>query len=68
VRWARHIVAWHASGITNAATEAANNLIKRIKRVGFGFRSFRTYRIRVLLYAGRPNWTLLERIYPADIR
>jgi transposase len=68
VRWARQIVAWHASGITNAATEAANNLIKRIKRVGFGFRSFRNYRIRVLLYAGRPNWTLLERIYPAHIR
>lgn len=68
VRWAAQIVAWHASGITNAATEAANNLIKRIKRVGFGFRSFRNYRIRVLLYAGRPNWALLERIYPAEIR
>jgi len=68
VRWARQIVAWHASGITNAATEAANNLIKRVKRIGFGFRSFRNYRIRVLLYAGRPNWALLQHIHPAEIR
>jgi transposase len=28
---------------------------KRIKRIGFGFRRFAHYRIRVLLYAGRPN-------------
>jgi hypothetical protein len=61
------MLAW-CSGITNAATEAANNLIKRIKRVGFGFRSFRNYRIRVLLYAGRPTWALLERSHPAEIR
>lgn len=67
-RWRDQICAWHASGITNAATEAANNLIKRIKRIGFGFRSFRNYRIRVLLYAGRPNWTLLDQITPAEIR
>jgi transposase len=67
-RWAGHIAAWHASGITNAATEGANNLIKRIKRIGFGFRSFRNYRTRILLYAGRPNWTLLDTITPAQIR
>jgi len=49
VRWAHQITAWHASRITNAATEGANNLIKRVKRVAFGFRSFRNYRIRALL-------------------
>ncbi len=38
-----------------------NNLIKRI---GFGFRPFTSYRIRVLLYAGRPNWDLLPTITP----
>jgi hypothetical protein len=27
-------------------------------------RNFRHYRIRSLLYAGRPNWTLLEAITP----
>ena len=41
-----------------------NNLIKRIKRVAFGFTSFRNYRIRSLLYAGKPNWSVLETIRP----
>ena len=40
-------------------TEALNNLVKRIKRIGFGFRNFENYRIRALLYAGRPNWRVL---------
>jgi transposase len=30
-------------------------LIKCIKRIGFGFTRFANYRIRVLLYAGKPN-------------
>ena len=41
-----------------------NNLIKRIKRVGFGFRKFTYYRVRALLYAGNPNWDLLATITP----
>ena len=48
----------------NAPTEAANNLIKRVKRVAFGFTRFRNYRVRVLLYAGRPNWQLLATVTP----
>jgi transposase len=36
--------------------------IKRIKRIGFGFRNFENYRIRALLYAGRPNWRVLGSI------
>jgi transposase len=36
-------------------TEAVNNLIKRIKRIAFGLTVFRHYRIRALLYAGRPT-------------
>ncbi len=44
------------------STEALNNLIKRIKRVGFGFRNFENYRIRALLYAGKPNWRVLGSI------
>ena len=50
--------------VTNGPTEAANNLIKRIKRIAFGFTRFRNYRIRVRLYAGRPNWDLLATITP----
>jgi hypothetical protein len=41
-----------------------NNLIKRVKRVAFGFKRFRNYRIRTLLYAGKPNWHLLPTITP----
>jgi len=41
-----------------------NNLAKRIKRVAFGFRSFRNYRVRTLLYAGRPRWALLTTLPP----
>jgi transposase len=63
-RWTAEIVAWHKAFVSNGPTEAVNNLMKRIKRVGFGFRSFIHYRIRVLLYAGRPNWDLLPTLTP----
>ena len=45
-------------------TEVVNNVMKRIKRVGFGFRSFVHYRVRVLLCAGRPNWDQLLTLTP----
>jgi transposase len=64
IRWKEQIAAWHRSHVTNAPTEAANNLIKRIKRVAFGFTRFRNYRVRVLLYAGKPNWDLLATLTP----
>jgi transposase len=64
VRWREQIAAWHRSHVSNGPTEAANNLIKRVKRVAFGFRRFAHYRIRVLLYAGRPNWDLLATVTP----
>jgi transposase len=67
-RWHDQILAWHRSRVSNGPTEATNNLIKRIKRVGFGFRRFAHYRLRVLLYAGRPNWNLIDTIDPAQIR
>jgi transposase len=63
-RWRDQILAWHLARVSNGPTEALNNLIKRIKRVAFGMRRFRHYRIRVLLYAGRPNWDLLPTITP----
>lgn len=63
-RWKDQIAAWHQAHVTNGPTEAANNLIKRIKRIAFGFTRFRNFRIRVLLYAGKPNWDLLATITP----
>ena len=63
-RWATQITNWHHSAVTNGPTEGLNNLIKRIKRAAFGFRNFANYRIRALLYAGKPNWKLLSTITP----
>ena len=63
-RWRRPITAWHGCLFTNGPTEAINNLIKRVKRVAFGFRRFAHYRVRALLYAGKPDWSLLEVISP----
>ncbi len=61
-RWFDKICNYHIARMTNGPTEALNNLIKRIKRVGFGFRNFESYRIRALLYAGKPNWRVLGSI------
>jgi len=64
IRWNEQIAAWHRAQVSNGPTEGANNLIKRIKRIPFGFTNFRNYRVRVLLYAGKPNWDLLATITP----
>jgi transposase len=64
VRWADQISAWHRARVSNGPTEAINNLIKRVKRVAFGFRRFAHYRIRALLYAGHPNWDQLATVTP----
>jgi transposase len=60
--WFEKICNFHIARISNGPTEALNNLIKRVKRVAFGFRNFENYRIRVLLYAGKPNWRVLGSI------
>lgn len=64
IRWKSQIVAWHHAHVSNGPTEAINNLIKRVKRGAFGFTRFRNYRIRSLLYAGKPNWDLITNLTP----
>lgn len=64
IRWKKEIAAWHEAQVSNGPTEAVNNLIKRVKRAAFGFTSFRNYRVRSLLYAGKPNWDLLATLTP----
>jgi transposase len=64
LRWRTQIVAWHRAHVSNGPTEAANNLIKRVKRTAFGFERFRNLRIRTLLYAGKPSWQLLPTVTP----
>ena len=61
-KWFDKIANFHLARVSNGPTEALNNLIKRIRRIGFGFRNFENYRIRALLYAGKPNWRVLGSI------
>ncbi|MTV26058.1 ISL3 family transposase [Nitriliruptoraceae bacterium ZYF776] len=64
-RWGPQIAAWHRSRASNGPVEAINNLAKRIKRVAFGITNWTHWRVRVLLYAGKPDWSKLATITPA---
>jgi transposase len=50
--WEHEILGWHRTGLSNGPTEATNLLIKKVKRVGHGFRNFGNYRLRLLLHCG----------------
>jgi transposase len=51
--WEPEILAFHSTqGCSNGPTEAVNLLIKKVKRVGHGFRNFANYRLRLLLHCG----------------
>lgn len=51
--WRGELLArFHAPNVSNGPTEAINLLIKKIKRVGHGFRNFTNYRLRLLLHCG----------------
>jgi transposase len=63
--WFEPIVAWHRARVSNGPTEGMNNLLKRVKRVAFGFTNFENFRIRALLYAGKPNFRVLDSIVVA---
>lgn len=49
--WKQEILNWHRSYLTNAKAEAVNNHIKRVKRLGYGYKNFPSFRNRVLLIA-----------------
>lgn len=50
-RWQPQVLASHATALTNGPTEAVS-LLKKVKRVGHGFRNFENYRLRLLLHCG----------------
>jgi transposase len=51
--WRDEFLAYFTTGrISNGPTEAVNLLIKKILRIGHGFRNFRNYRLRLLLHCG----------------
>lgn len=57
--------AWHRARFTNGPTEVLDNLddlVKRVERVALGITNWTNYRTRALLYAGRPDWSLLAII------
>jgi len=51
-RWHAQILARHSTGASNGPVEAANLLIKQVKRSGRGFRNHANYRLRILLAGG----------------
>jgi hypothetical protein len=51
-RWRTAILARHHTGASNGPVEAANLLIKAVKRSGRGFRNASNYRLRILLAGG----------------
>ncbi len=62
--WHDEILAWHSALVTNGPTESMNSLIKRVKRIAAGMTNFANFRIRALLAAGNPEWSLLSKIVP----
>ena len=59
-RWHHQIINWHHARVSNDPAETVNDLSKRVKRVASGFRRFTNYRIRALLYAGKPMRVRIE--------
>ncbi len=51
--WRGELLAYFdTAGASNGPTEAMNLLIKKIKRVGHGFRNIDNYRLRLVLFCG----------------
>src|SRR6476660_5222462 len=51
--WRTELLAYFdTGGLSNGPTEAVNALIKKIKRIGHGYRNFTNYRLRLLLHCG----------------
>ena len=53
--WESGLLANFDSGATNGATEGVTNLIKVVKREGFGYRNFENFRLRVLYRSAESN-------------
>ena len=51
--WEPYILNAFDARLSNGFTEGTNNLIKVIKRIGFGFRNFDHFRKRILLVANQ---------------
>lgn len=54
-RWFAEIVGYFENRTTNGIVEGINNKLKLLKRCGFGFRNFRNFELRALLFWHFPN-------------
>jgi transposase len=52
IRLAELLARFTVADVSNGPTEAMDLLIKKVKRVGHGFRNFTNYRLRLLLHCG----------------
>lgn len=69
-RWRAEILAHHTTGASNGPVEAANLLIKQVKRSGRGFRNLTNYRLRILLAGGltrEPHTVTRLRARPSSV-
>ena len=48
IKWRNEILAYFYARVTNARTEGFNNVAKVVKKRGYGYRSFKTYRLTLL--------------------
>ena len=48
LKWREEILNYFQTGLTNARTEGFNNKAKVVKRMGYGYKQFRNYRLKVL--------------------
>ena len=65
-RWEHRIAAGHQLHVSNGPTEAAKNLIKRIKRVAFGFTRVRNYPYGCCSPPTTPTGTYSPPSHPAE--
>jgi transposase len=47
-RWRKEILLYFDTGLTNAFTESMNNIAKLVQKRGYGYKSFKNYRLRLL--------------------
>lgn len=62
--WRHEICAWHQAQVSNGPDRGHQQPDQGHQAHRVRFRRFRNYRLRVLLYAGRPNWDLLATLNP----
>ena len=48
-KWHKYIINSFYTGYSNGITEGLNTKIKTLKRISFGFRSFKNFRLRILM-------------------